>query len=177
MKKTIFKILVSISIATSMCASAQETQEEKEYTFNLIDSNDKSIEVKTFPMGINVKNSKDKIVLLNFFGKNCPPCLMEIPHLIKIQNEYKKNLDIISIHVQETMTKEELASFMKEKKINYTVIDNKESYDFVDYIMAKTGWQGMIPFMVLFDKKGNAVQFYSGIVSEEQLTSDLKQLF
>jgi thiol-disulfide isomerase/thioredoxin len=40
---------------------------------------------------------KGKVVIVNFWATWCPPCRAEIPDLIKLQNEYKGQLQIIGI--------------------------------------------------------------------------------
>ena len=106
---------------------------------------------------------------------------MEIPHLANLQKKHEKDFKIIAIHVQQPMSKADIKTFIKEHKINYTVIDayskeQPEGYDFIDYVMAKTGWKGMIPFMIMFGKDGTAQKMYLGLRSEEELESDIKQL-
>ena len=38
------------------------------------------------------KNSDKKLYLLNFWATWCPPCIKEIPELIKLEQKYKKKL-------------------------------------------------------------------------------------
>src|SRR5215471_12826665 len=40
---------------------------------------------------------KGKVVIVNFWATWCPPCRAEIPDLIKLQNKYKDQLQIIGI--------------------------------------------------------------------------------
>jgi len=144
--------------------------------YELKDANNKKVVITETVDGLEFTTSKGKIVLLNFFGKTCPPCLMEIPHLIKLKKKYKKSFDILAFQVQGPMGKKSLDNFIKTKLINYTVIDGDQTYNFVEFVMAKTGWEGMIPFMVLFDKKGNPAKMYVGMRSEEEIEADIKNL-
>ncbi len=43
--------------------------------------------------------SKKKIYLLNFWATWCPPCIKEIPDLIKLENEFKDDFKVIYISV------------------------------------------------------------------------------
>ncbi len=45
---------------------------------------------------IQLSKLKGKIVVLNFWFKNCKPCLMEIPELHKLTEKYAKQ-DVICI--------------------------------------------------------------------------------
>ncbi len=143
--------------------------------FDLKDANGKSIKIIGTDVGLTFPASKGKVVLLNFFGKRCPPCLMEIPHLISVKNRFKEGFELIAVQVQEPLGKD-LNNFISEKKINYTVIDGIQTIPFSQYIMRKTGWQSAIPFMLLFDKEGRFVKSYLGMVSEEEINQDIQAL-
>jgi len=145
-------------------------------TYKMKDSNSKEVVVEETADGLKFLNSTGKVVLLNFFGKRCPPCLMEIPHLVNLQKKYKKEFDILAFQVQSPMTKKKLKSFIEEKSINYQVIDGDQTFIFVQFVMSKTGWEGMIPFMVLFDKNGIPSKMYTGMRSEEEIEADIKKL-
>lgn len=172
-KLTITLMLLSVSVGFAQ--EAKEEQKPSGYTFTFPDINGKTITIDAKPEGIIFKEAKGKAVLLNFFGKKCPPCLMEIPHLVTIQEKYKNDFEIIALQVQEPMTSEEANEFVKSKNINYQVADTPQMQDFLGFIMYIAQWQGMIPFMILFDENGIAKQMYQGLVQEEVLEEDIKK--
>lgn len=147
-------------------------------TYNFKDSNGKNIELQTMGSGVYFPGFKNKVILLAFFGRYCPPCLAEIPELANIQKEYEKNFQIVAMHVQQKMTKNELHDFITSHKINYTVIPaSNKVFDFANFITQRTGWGGQIPYSILFDKEGNAIKTYLGMQPETVLTKDIKSLF
>jgi len=46
---------------------------------------------------ISTASLKGKVVIINFWATWCPPCRAEIPDLVKLQNKYKDQLQIIGI--------------------------------------------------------------------------------
>ncbi|MEA1914020.1 MAG: TlpA disulfide reductase family protein [Campylobacterota bacterium] len=170
--KKIQLFLFSIALIISSSLMAQEPAPTS-YDFSFPDSNGKQINITASEAGLDFKEAKGKVILLNFFGKKCPPCLMEIPHLIEIQDDYKKDFEIIALQVQKPMSPEELNAFIKEKKLNYQVADHPDMQDFTGFIMSAAQWKGMIPFMILFDQKGVVRQMYSGMVAQSQIRSDI----
>jgi thiol-disulfide isomerase/thioredoxin len=70
----------------------------------------------------NLKDLKGKIVVLNFWFINCPPCRAEIPHLNKIVEKYKSESDIVFLAVA-LDDKSEIESFLKQIPFQYTIID------------------------------------------------------
>ncbi len=146
-------------------------------SYNFIDNNNKKIELQAMDNGVYFPLYKDRVVLLAFFGKNCPPCLAEIPGFVKLQKKLGKNFQIVGMHVQQKMTKPELENFISMHNINYPIIPNSdEVFDFINFIARKTGWGGQIPFSLLLDKDGNVVKTYLGMQSEETLAKDIKPL-
>ncbi len=147
-------------------------------TYNFKDSKGKSIELQTMDSGIYSPTFKGKVVLLAFFGKNCPPCRAEIPGFVKLQDELKDKFQIIAIHVQQKMSQTEIEDFITSHSINYPVIPaTSKAFDIANFVSSKTGWKGQIPYSILLDKNGEATKTYLGMQSEERLTKDIKSLF
>ncbi len=173
--KKVFLILSAIVFVGFTTLNAA-TKEENTYKFK--DLQGKEVVLNTFVQGIHFKGEEGKVVLLDFFGNMCPPCLMEMPELVELQKEFKGKFDIIAFQVQTRATDDEMRAFVKEHKINYTVINNSDPkvFDFTDYISAKTSWKGLIPFAILFDKKGNASKVYLGMKSKKEFEKDINYL-
>jgi thiol-disulfide isomerase/thioredoxin len=74
---------------------------------------------------VQLSSLKGKIVLLNFWGTGCGPCIVEMPELNKLVQKYKGSGEIIFL----ALTGDETAvlnQFFKNKKreFNYTVVNN-----------------------------------------------------
>jgi len=138
-------------------------------TFNI-----KTIDGKTFKLegssnGLKMPDSlKGKVVLLEFWGTHCPPCLYSIPHYIELTKEYKGKVAMLAVEVQMT-PKEQLKQFVAQKGINYNVFTQEENMDFVRYIASRAGWRGAIPFLLVFDTTGNVIAIKVGYVSQKQV--------
>jgi thiol-disulfide isomerase/thioredoxin len=169
------KIMILVMVAVfSLGLQARDVLK----TYNFKDSKGKEIVLQTMDSGVYSPTYKGKVILLAFFGKNCPPCRAEIPEFVKIQSELKDKFQIVAVHVQQKMTQDELDSFIKEHNINYPVIPaTSEAFDLANFISSKTGWKGQIPYSILLDKNGEATRTYLGMQSEERLTKDIKSLF
>jgi thiol-disulfide isomerase/thioredoxin len=154
---------------------AQNSQKNKPLVFEFPDSNNQKITVVFENQKIKFKNYPNKIILLDFFGKRCPPCLAEIPHLVNLQNKYKDQFQILAIQVQERMDVFERANFIKSKNINYTLVDDDQAGYFISFVQQITNWPGSIPFMLMFTPEGEVVQFYRGMVPEEMIEGDIKK--
>jgi thiol-disulfide isomerase/thioredoxin len=72
---------------------------------------------------INTKDLAGKIIVLNFWFINCPPCIMEMPELNKIADTYRSDSSVVFIAVA-LDKKNDLEEFFKQNKFKYMVIDN-----------------------------------------------------
>lgn len=169
------KLLILLMI---MCLGISLQAEDIIKTYNIKDAKGTMVSLETKGSGVNFPEFKGKVVLLAFFGRYCPPCIAEIPELVKLQKEYGKNFQIVAMHVQQKMSDTQLQDFVSSHKINYTVLPATDQvFDFANFITQRTGWKGQIPYSILFDKNGNAIKTYLGMQPEETLTKDITALF
>lgn len=180
-----FKTLAFLSILSILfftgCDSKEKTEENNEVKVEKVERKTE-FQLKTTDnaiVNIKLENNKiiliehpGKIVLLNFFATWCPPCKAEIPNLIKLQEDYKNDLVVISVLLEEMKTNEEILAFMKEYKINYSVINGPEGFD----LAKNLGGIKSIPTMYLINKESTIFQKYVGIVPNEMMEIDIKKV-
>lgn len=70
---------------------------------------------------LNSKDWKGKVTLVNFWATWCPPCREEIPDLIKLQERYKDQLQIVGVSSDEG-SPDDVAKFAAEHKMNYAIV-------------------------------------------------------
>ena len=161
-------MLKKITLIFLIVTSLVYAQTKKQPVFNLKTINGKTIEIKGTKNGLDIPNAKGKIIFLEFWGTHCPPCLFSVNHYIELTKKYKDKLEMLAIEVQMT-PKEQLRLFAKNKGINYKLFTQAENMDFVRYLAIRAGWRNAIPFLVVFDTKGNVVDIQRGMVSKEYL--------
>jgi thiol-disulfide isomerase/thioredoxin len=180
-----FKTLAFLSILSILfftgCDSKDKTEDnsevkvekvEKKTEFQLKTTDNSIINIKVENEKIILKEYPDKIVLLNFFATWCPPCKAEIPNLIKLQEDYKNDLVVVSVLLEEMKTDEEILSFIKSYNINYTVVNSPENFELAKGL----GGIKSIPTMYLINKENTVFQRYVGIVPNEMMEIDIKKV-
>ena len=146
--------------------------------FNLTTTDGKPLKIKVTKDGWNFEGLENKVVLLNFFGTWCPPCKAEIPHLLNIRQKLEKDFEILSVDIGKRggglNTPEELAAFIEEFKVTYPIVTAGDNQKLFGAVM-ELNPSGSIPFMILFNKQGQYVQYYVGMKPEEMLFSDISK--
>jgi peroxiredoxin len=111
-----------------------------------------------------------QIVLLNFWGTWCPPCLVEIPHLIEVQRTLEAIGGTIIGPAVDSGSGEDVLRFGREHGINYPLWMS-------DYRTA-VGEFGALgyPFTLLIDRDGVIRRQYLGPQSAKTLLRDIGAL-
>jgi len=118
---------------------------------------------------VDSRTFQGKTLLITFFATWCPPCVQEIPGLIKLQNEFSgKNFSVVGLSVDQEVTV--VQNMVVAKGINYPVMmaDNAVTRDF--------GGVYGIPTSFLVNSKGLIVKKYAGFAPHSVLVRDLKQV-
>jgi thiol-disulfide isomerase/thioredoxin len=130
--------------------------------FTLKDMNGVDVKLATF---------KGKVVLLNFWATWCGPCKVEIPDLVALQDQYRDNLVVLGVLVQDDMN-DAIPSFASQYRINYPLLDGNNRED----VESAYGPFWGIPSSVIIDREGKIAQKHSGIRSREQFEREIVAL-
>ena len=115
---------------------------------------------------ISLSDLKGQIILLDFWIKNCGPCIQSVPHLNKLQNKFKnKNFKLISINSYDS--KEDVNWFCNKHKADYPVLLNGKS------VAEKYGVSGFPTFFII-DKAGKII--YSKAGYDESIQSEVERI-
>ncbi len=169
------KLLLLASFIGMLFASSQQI--DQSFVLKTIDN--KTIHITVKDNGIKVKEYPNKVIVLDFFGKHCPPCRMLMPILGEIQKKMGKKVQIIGLHVQQPLNKRDIQE-LRKRGVNYPVADYlpiKENAQFVEFMGKLTGWQGSIPYMLFFDRKGEYSGYHLGFASQEALEKFIDKLY
>ncbi|MBM79693.1 MAG: hypothetical protein CMJ78_03750 [Planctomycetaceae bacterium] len=103
---------------------------------------------------VNVSDYQGKVVLVDFWATNCPPCLSEFPNLRQIYKDYHDDgFEIIGVSLDESTA---IVEDAKEKlKLSWPMIVNP-----IDVTRLRQRFKApKIPAMYLVSKEGKIVQF------------------
>lgn len=110
-----------------------------------------------------LRDSKGKIVLINFFASWCPPCRAEIPDLMTLRRDYsEEELVMIGISVDEDLDK--IKAFIERTGFNYPVY-------LTDFRLPGMYSVSSIPHNVIYLPSGKLIYSEGGIIARDELSA------
>lgn len=110
-----------------------------------------------------------KVVMLNFWATWCGPCRAEVPDLVALQEQYKDQLQIIGLDVDDDDAAE-VQKFVTENGINYPVAMVSEK--------VRTAYGGIpaLPTSFVLDTEGRVVQKHVGLWNPTVYETEIRAL-
>jgi thiol-disulfide isomerase/thioredoxin len=142
--------------------------------FVLKSIDDRPYHFEITPLELKVQEFGNRIIILDFFGANCTPCIAEMPELVQFQKDFNQTVQIIGIQSGSKRDNTAMRQFVKKHSLNYPVINLEEAVELIRYVQESIGWNGALPFKLLYDFDGSALYSVYGMVSEQKLLNLLK---
>lgn len=121
------------------------------------------------------EQSKDELVIYNFWATWCKPCVEEMPCFEKLNANYAgKNVKVVFVSLDFKSKHQKVVEFVAKKGLKAEVILlNAPDYNtWIDKV--STDWSGAIP--ATFVLKGDEHKFHEGSFTYEQLEQFIKPL-
>ena len=176
MLKVLLILFAAVTISNYGCKrNSFDEQNNQQNTLQEVSNNglDKAPDFSLYTLdGTQIKLSdyKGKAVILDFWATWCPPCRRGIPDLISMKDEFKDELVIIGISLDQPATQKDLPAFIENYGINYPVVIGT-----MEVVTAYGNIQA-IPTSFIIDKNGNIVNKHVGLVPKSQLVDEVKSV-
>lgn len=117
---------------------------------------------------ISLQSLRGKVVLLNFWGTWCKPCLKELPEFERLYRRYKKN-GLVLLAIATDTDPAPVEAFVRERKLSAKMAIGGEE-------VANAYKSPNFPFSFVVDPKGTIKASYRGFKPEclGQLEQDLR---
>jgi thiol-disulfide isomerase/thioredoxin len=116
----------------------------------------------------DVNEYKGKVLLLNFWASWCGPCIMEVPGLNKVHEQYKtKGFEILSLSLDSQFGLTRIKDVAQRSRMKYTI--GKAHTEMLGELQINA-----IPMSLLFGKDGTLVRKYTGPPHAEILKKDIE---
>lgn len=114
---------------------------------------------------------RGKVVLVDFWGTYCPPCMEAIPSLVQLRNQLKPSgFEIIGVACDlGPEGKKLIAEAVRKMRISYPIVrvDDKTAQEY--------GVDGL-PALFLIDRQGNLLDSYVGATDHDALEARIRGL-
>lgn len=109
---------------------------------------------------------RGQVLVVNFWASWCPPCLEEIPGLVRIHRELApKGLQIVGIAVDSA---DNVRSSVAQLGVSYPVL--VAGLEAIDLTRRLGNRAGALPYTLVLDRNGTVIATHLGLISEGELT-------
>ncbi len=104
------------------------------------------------------------VLIVSFWATFCKPCKSEMPFLQKLHEAYgDKGLKIISISLDPPDTEDQVSPLIERNRYTFSVAIDRQS-EATQLLNTK----GVLPYLLIFDSKGNLVKKKDGFTVGDQ---------
>lgn len=115
---------------------------------------------------VSLEQWRGRVMVVNFWASWCPPCLEEIPGLVRIHGELApKGLQIVGIAVDSADNARKSAA---QLGVSYPVL--VAGMEIIDLTRRLGNRPGALPYTLVLDRNGKIVATHLGVISEAELT-------
>lgn len=145
--------------------------------YALKDINGTRYDVSKSGANFMISGVTEPVVVYDIFATWCPPCRAEAPHLSSLQKKLAGKVKFIGLSIEEGKDNAFYHRFAKDIGVSYTLMNAPDNQKLSRALAAASGvgQNFPIPLMVVY-KNGVFVKYYTGLVPEEMLESDLEMI-
>lgn len=123
----------------------------------------------------NLYSTRGKIVILNFWGTWCTPCVAEIPHFLQIAEDYSEQVTVVFIHSVDVEENVDIGKYVEDKGWSHEYArfaQDDETQKMYTSLGGKSTW----PMTVILDETGKIAVKPQGSMDYDKLVIYIKLL-
>lgn len=152
LKSIITPLFLAAAVVLTACSSGAEAP--KAPNFTLLNLEDKPVRLSDF---------SGQVVFINFFATYCPPCRLELPDFVRLQERYRdKGFVVLGISVDQDWEKV-MPFFIKALEINFPVLRATPA------VLKDYGDIFALPTSFLIGRDGRIIKEFKGMVTESEI--------
>jgi thiol-disulfide isomerase/thioredoxin len=125
----------------------------------------------SYGVDFDLEKYRGKVIVLDFFGTWCPPCIKMIPTFVELSSEFKgKDVVFLGVHsVTNNPGNAQIKSFSEKHKIKFEILHGTPDIERVYQIES-------FPTIVIIGKDGKIQHHMGGIHGKKQLKKIIDNL-
>jgi peroxiredoxin len=105
-----------------------------------------------------LSDHKGEVVLIDFWSTTCDPCMIELPHLVRIYKEHKdKGFTVLAVSLDGPESRAQVNAVVHDKDMIFPVLLDEETS-----VSPKFNPKNELPFAVLVNRRGEIVHQRGG---------------
>jgi thiol-disulfide isomerase/thioredoxin len=112
---------------------------------------------------LKLSDYSNKVVVVNIWATWCGPCRLEMPDLVKLNNEYKsRGLVVLGLATQqnEQGDPEHVKDFVRSQKVDYKIVWDDGSFS--GPLVQSVNGRGVIPQSFVISRDGRILKHFQG---------------
>ena len=120
---------------------------------------------------VKISDLRGKVVVINFWGTWCTPCVAELPHFDDVASEYSDKVVVVTIHSQAGLADAPgyIAQYYPDSEILFTHDEVNPDNPNTDDYYVKLGGRGYYPMTLILDDEGVITFKYTGSLTADEL--------
>ena len=115
-------------------------------------------------------------LLINFWATWCEPCREEFPDLVKIGADYRSEIDLITVSLDDlSEINGEVPKFLAQMKSESPAYLLKTPDEGAAIALVSKDWQGGLPFTILFNAQGETIYSKQGKFKPDVLVAEIEK--
>ncbi|PLK46071.1 TlpA disulfide reductase family protein [Emticicia sp. TH156] len=139
---------------------------------------DQQVKVIKYPaLDKLINQTKDSVLVVNFWATWCKPCVEELPHFEKVSAQYKnKSVKVVLINLDAVADlNKKVKPFVAKNKLRATTIYLLDEPDYNSWIdKVSTDWSGSLPFTLIVSPENKSRKSFEQPLTQNQLETALK---
>ncbi|MDQ2752019.1 MAG: TlpA family protein disulfide reductase, partial [Bacteroidota bacterium] len=117
-----------------------------------------------------IKNSSDKLRVINVWATWCGPCVAEFSEFITMNRMYRRrDFEFVSISADDPDNNENVLKFLKKEQASTTnyLFNSDDKYKLIEAIDPK--WEGALPYTLIIEPGGKIVYAKGGTINPAEV--------
>jgi peroxiredoxin len=147
-------------VAEGAEAAALTSQVAPDFTLQTLDGSD-----------VTLSSLRGKVVVVNFWATWCPPCVREMPRLVRVSETYRdQGLVVLGVNTTYQDDPAKVRQFVRDNGVSYPILLDPEG------AVSQLYPARLIPTTYLIDRNGRIVHTKVGEVDEATLNEQVQAL-
>ena len=126
-----------------------------------------------------ISDTKDSILVLNFWATWCAPCVKELPYFEEVNKKYaSQKIKVVLVNLDfNSKIKSQVEPFVKNKKLQSEIlhITDTDPNTWIDKI--DPSWSGAIPATIVYDASHEKIKVIEGETTFDKLEKIIQPYF